>query len=438
MTIYKKQNKKIVEELFSIKNMAIEVLMPALSPTMEEGNIAKWLKKEGDVVKSGDVIAEIETDKATMEVEATDGGTLGKIVIGNGVKNVKVNTLIAVILEKGEDKSAIDAVIAKHLGGQGVVSKKEETKEEQKADAVANHAVIANSDGGRIVASPLAKRIAEEKNVNLANIAGTGPNGRIVKKDVENVNTSPVKANQSFVQFGRNTESSAFVPHSTMRRVIAKRLTESKQTVPHFYLSVEVSVKKLNKLRKDMNEMLDASGVGGKISVNDIIVKACGVALSRHPNVNASWSDDGMIVYNNVDISIAVGIPDGLITPIVKNVNLKGLAQISKEAKDLIKRARDGKLALDEFQGGGFTISNLGMYNISHFCAIINPPQSAILAVGGTKMVPYICKKSGELCEDEIMTITLSCDHRVVDGVLGAEFVNTIKDMLENPGLMVL
>lgn len=419
--------------------MAIEVLMPALSPTMEEGNIAKWLKKEGDLIKSGDVIAEIETDKATMEVEATDGGTLGKILIGDGTRGVKVNTLIAIILEKGEDKSAIDTLLAENSDDKKNEANPTKVEEKMVQNSVTQAVTTSqNNDGVRVIASPLAKRIAEEKGVNLAGINGTGPNGRIVKKDIENVNVSLSKSVQNVIQTGRDAESHVLVPHSNMRRVIAKRLTESKQTVPHFYLSVDVNVKKLNKLRKDMNEMLETSGVGGKISVNDIIIKACGTALARHPNVNASWSEDGMIIYNNVDISVAVGIPDGLITPIVKNVNLKGLTQISKEAKDLIKRARENKLALDEFQGGGFTVSNLGMYNISQFCAIVNPPQSAILAVGGTKTVPYICKKSGGLCENEIMTITLSCDHRVVDGVLGAEFLNTIKNMLENPGLMVL
>lgn len=407
--------------------MAIAVLMPALSPTMEEGNIAQWLKKEGDKINTGETIAEIETDKATMEVEATDPGILGKILIADGTRGVKVNTLIAVILEKGEDISAADAIIAKHSESKPVQKQKPEDKTIIQPTEHTKHQISTDN----IHASPLAKRIAEEKGVDLSTVQGTGPNGRIVRKDIEN--TQPV---QNTYKNGRNPLLHTIVPHSNIRYVIAKRLAESKQTVPHFYLSVDVSVSKLNKIRKQMNEYLEKQG--DKISINDIIIKSCATALESHSNVNASWSDSGMILYNNIDICVAVGIPDGLITPIIKNANLKGLREISKEAKDLIKRSRENKLSLDEFQGGSFTISNLGMYNISHFSAIINPPQSAILAVGSVKTVPYISKKTGLLKEDEIMTITLSCDHRVVDGVLGAEFLNTVKEMLENPSLMVL
>lgn len=410
--------------------MAIAVLMPALSPTMEEGNIAQWLKKEGDKIASGEIIAEIETDKATMEVEATDPGILGKILVKGGTKNVKVNTLIAVILEKGEDISAADPIIAKHSGSKTEQAPKAENKPQTEVPAsTAAVSATVSPNTATVHASPLAKRIAESKGVDLSTIQGSGPNGRIVRKDIESVQ-------QTTQQTGRNAVSHTLVPHSNMRYVIAKRLAESKQTVPHFYLSLDVDVSNLNKARKQMNEYLEKHGE--KISVNDIIIKACAAALEAHPNVNASWSNEGMMVYNNVDISVAVGIPDGLITPIIKNANMKGLREISKNAKNLIKRARENKLALEEFQGGNFTISNLGMYNISHFSAIINPPQSAILAVGSTKIVPCISKETGLLTESEIVTLTLSCDHRVVDGVLGAEFLNTVKNMLENPSLMVL
>ncbi len=422
--------------------MAIEILMPALSPTMEEGNLAKWLKKEGDKISSGDVIAEIETDKATMEVEATDSGIMGKILIAEGTNGVKVNSLIAVLLESGEDSSAIDSIIANFSSGKIAGSNNSsnanapvvEVQHEKSAEKTHE------KSGERVFASPLAKRIAENKGVDIAQIQGSGPNGRVVKKDVENFTpsqSSSQKSTKTPTQFaGRNGEESCTVPHSNMRKVIAKRLTESKQTVPHFYVAVEACVKNLNKSRGEINKHLEQ--FGEKVSVNDIIIKACANALKIHPNVNASWSENGMIIYNNVDVSIAVGIQDGLITPIVKNADTKSLRVISNEAKDLIKRARENKLSLEEFQGGGFSISNLGMYNVSHFNAIVNPPQSAIIAVGGVKSVARICKKTGQVYEEEIMTLTLSCDHRVVDGVLAAEFLNTIKSFIENPILLTM
>lgn len=399
--------------------------MPALSPTMKEGNLARWIKKEGDVLSSGDIIAEIETDKATMEIEATDSGTLGKILIAEGTNDVKVNTLIAIILEKGESADAINSIISKPSSPIINESTTKSTQEVQKITS--NTTSVLENNNARVFASPLAKRIAEEKNINLSNIAGSGPNSRVIKKDVEAYNPQITTETK---------EKSYVIPHSNMRRVIARRLLESKQTVPHFYVSIEASVSKLNEARKDMNTYLEK--FGEKISVNDIIIKACGNALRQHPNVNASWSEEGMIFYNSIDISVAVGIQDGLITPIIKNADTKSLRAISKEAKDLIKRAKENKLSLEEFQGGGFSISNLGMYNISQFGAIINPPQSAIIAIGGVKMLPKLCKKTNTIFEDEIINLTLSCDHRVIDGVLAAEFLNTVKLFIENPSILVL
>jgi pyruvate dehydrogenase E2 component (dihydrolipoamide acetyltransferase) len=315
--------------------MAIEVFMPALSPTMEEGNLAKWLKKEGDKVSSGDIIAEIETDKATMEVEATDDGILGKIVIPEGTNSVKVNTLIAVLLEEGEDKSAIDNIITKPSVGNNEAQKKE-VKQGHKSEEKTQNTPQQHSRE-RVFASPLAKRIAETKNVDITKIEGSGPNGRVVKQDVENASVVLQKVPQGTHIFGRNSEECYVIPHSNMRKVISKRLLESKQTVPHFYVAVEASVKNLNKARKQINEYLEK--FGEKVSLNDIIIKACANALQVHPNVNASWSENGMIIYNNVDISVAVGVQDGLITPIVQNADIKSLRTIANETKDLIKRA---------------------------------------------------------------------------------------------------
>ena len=417
--------------------MAIEILMPALSPTMEEGNLVKWLKKEGDKVSSGDVIAEIETDKATMEVEATDSGTIGKILIQEGTNSVKVNSLIAILLESGENLSVIDTIISKF--SQNSSTNNSNTKELIVEAEKEKKSENTKQSGERVFASPLAKRIAENKGVDISKVEGSGPNGRVIKKDVENFTPSQSSSQKSAktTQFsGRNGEESYTIPHSNMRKVIAKRLSESKQTVPHFYVALEASVENLNKARVEINKYLEQ--FGEKVSVNDIIIKSCANALKIHPSVNASWSENGMIVYNNVDISIAVGIQDGLITPIIKNADSKALRVISNEAKDLIKRARENKLSLEEFQGGGFSISNLGMYGVSHFNAIINPPQSAIIAIGGVKSIAKICKKSGEVYEEETMTITLSCDHRVIDGVLAAEFLNTVKAFIENPTLLTI
>lgn len=417
--------------------MAIPILMPALSPTMTEGNLAKWLKKEGDKIKAGDVIAEIETDKATMEVESADSGVLGKIVIPAKTEGVKVNQLIAVILEQGDDKKAVDSVISKHGNAP-------ETKTAYKAEPapaakppVAAHAQKTGASqitisGNRIIASPLAKRIAESKGMNLAGIKGSGPRGRIIKDDVVNAKGGSNFTFGAAAQVGRNSEESTLVPNSQMRKVIAKRLTESKTTVPHFYMSADCNIDQLLTLREQINQRANGAF---KISVNDFVIKACAVALRNHQKANASWTEEGIIVYNNVDVSVAVAIEDGLITPIIQNADQKTLSQISNEMKDLAARAKKNGLRPEEFQGGGFSISNLGMYGIKEFSAIINPPQSCILAVGASEK-RVVVKQDGTFAAANIMTITVSCDHRVVDGALGAELMQTIKLFLEQPAMM--
>lgn len=414
--------------------MAIPILMPALSPTMTEGNLAKWLKKEGDKIKAGDVIAEIETDKATMEVESADSGVLGKIVIPAKTEGVKVNQLIAVILESGDDKKSVDSIISKH----GTVA---ETKTEYKAEpevktpaaatpkAQASQIVIS---GSRVIASPLAKRIAESKGMNLAGIKGSGPRGRIIKDDVMNAKSGGNFTFGSAAQVGRNSQDSTLIPNSQMRKVIAKRLTESKTTVPHFYMTADCNIDQLLTLREQINQRANGAF---KISVNDFVIKACAVALRNHPKANASWTEEGILQYNNVDVSVAVAIEDGLITPIIQNADQKTLSQISNEMKDLAARAKKNALRPEEFQGGGFSISNLGMYGIKEFSAIINPPQSCILAVGASEK-RVVVKQDGTFAAANVMTITVSCDHRVVDGALGAELMQTIKLFLEQPAMM--
>lgn len=418
--------------------MAIEILMPALSPTMTEGNLAKWHKKEGDRVKPGEIIAEIETDKATMEVEAVDSGTLGKILIAAPTAGVKVNQLIAVLLEAGDDETAMDAVIKKHAGAAA--------KAEPEATIATSHIPIATSvapaaptEGGRIFASPLAKRIAAQKGLDLHTITGTGPGGRIVKSDVLAASPSSTTAgSSSAASFGRNPQHQSQKPLSMMRRTIAQRLSESKQTIPHFYLTVDCQVDNLLATREQIN--LSAPKVDGKplyrVSVNDFIIKACAAALARNPEANASWNGDSITYYNNVDISVAVAIPDGLITPIIQNADLKGLSLLSNEMVDLAKRARSSELKPHEYQGGSFTVSNLGMFGIKQFNAIVNPPQACIIAAGAVEKRPVV--KDDQLVIAQVMTITLSCDHRVIDGAVGAQLLADIKTMLENPAMMLV
>jgi pyruvate dehydrogenase E2 component (dihydrolipoamide acetyltransferase) len=416
--------------------MAIAILMPALSPTMTEGNLAKWLKKEGDKIKPGDVIAEIETDKATMEVEAADSGVLGKIVISANTSGVKVNQLIAVLQEAGEGKKEVEALIAKHQAPQAAPIKTEEKAQPANiASAIAQPTVASGQSSDRVFASPLAKRIAANEGINLTGIQGSGPHGRIVKADV--VNHKPNSAMPQF-SYGRNAQEYTMESLSQMRKVIAKRLVESKQTVPHFYLTVECQLDNLMALRDEINKNAPKNGDTPlyKISVNDFIIKAAAHALRAVPGANSSWSDDGIIRYNNIDISVAVAIDEGLITPIVRNADQKSLGQISNEVKELAKRARVNALKPEEFQGGSFSISNLGMYGIKEFKAIINPPQACILAVGAAEKRPVIRDDKIEIAT--LMTISLSCDHRVVDGTMGAELLNACKQFIQNPALMLV
>jgi pyruvate dehydrogenase E2 component (dihydrolipoamide acetyltransferase) len=416
--------------------MPIEVLMPALSPTMTEGNLAKWLKKEGDKISPGEVIAEIETDKATMEVEAVDEGVLGKIVIAAGTESVKVNEIIAIILEEGEDAGQLASYTAKKMD---VAAPSNENKEEEPKLAVVKTAAATPSPNeGRVIASPLAKRIAENENIDLSRISGTGPHGRIIKDDVLEAKTAkPNAASVSAKSFvaGRDAVEYNKVPNNNMRKVIAKRLCESKQTVPHFYLSIECEIDNLLKTRAEMNSTTSKENPEYKLSVNDFVIKAVAMALRKVPAANSSWTDEAILQYNNVDVSVAVAIDGGLITPIVKNADQKSLSVISNEMKDLAARARIGKLAPEEFQGGGFSISNLGMYGIKNFKAIINPPQSCILAIGTSSERAIV--RNGQVAVANIMDVSLSCDHRVVDGAVGAEFLNWFKKYIENPVLML-
>ena len=427
--------------------MATNILMPALSPTMTEGTLARWLKKEGDAVKAGDVIAEIETDKATMEVEAVDEGVLGKILVADGTAGVKVNDPIAVLVEKGEK------VPDKVPAPKAAAPQAEEPPKPEPAQAAAPKPVAppptanghAPADHGeRIFVSPLARRIAKQAGIDLAGLAGSGPNGRIVKADIETALAGgAAKAPAAQAPAVPKAPAPAItaphtaVPNSTMRKVIARRLSESKQTVPHFYLSMDIELDALLKLRAELNAKSPKEGAGAfKLSVNDLIIKAAAATLRRVPKVNASYTEEATIFYDDVDISVAVAIPDGLITPIIRKADQKGLGAISSEMKDLAARAKAGKLKPEEFQGGGFSISNLGMYGVSEFAAIINPPQAAILAVGAGEKRPVV--KDGALAIATMMTCTLAVDHRVVDGALGAEWLAAFRSVIEDPLSLML
>jgi pyruvate dehydrogenase E2 component (dihydrolipoamide acetyltransferase) len=427
--------------------MSINILMPALSPTMTEGKLAKWHVKVGDAVKSGQVVCEIETDKATMEVEAVDEGKVGQIVVPEGTEGVAVNAVIAVLLEEGEKAGAAPAAAP--------APAKPEAKPQPKSAAPAPAAApppsttpksapapqpAATSGGQRIFASPLAKRIAAEKGIDLADIKGSGPNGRIVKADVEGAKpgaaaaTAPAGALRAPVaQPIFTAPGDKRIPHTAIRKVIARRMLESKQTVPHFYLTMEMEIDALLAARAAINVVAEKKGA--KVSVNDMVIKACAKALRDHPECNASWSEDEMIQYGSVDISVAVATDRGLITPIVRNADMKGAAQISVEMKDLAARAKLGKLKLEEFQGGGFTISNLGMFGITHFSAIINPPQAMILAVGAGE--ERVVARKGQAVVRNMMNLTLAVDHRVVDGAMGAQFMQTLKAYIEQPAAML-
>jgi pyruvate dehydrogenase E2 component (dihydrolipoamide acetyltransferase) len=435
--------------------------MPALSPTMTEGKIAQWLKKEGDAVKSGDLLAEIETDKATMEVEATDEGTLGKILADAGAENIAVNAPIAVIVEEGEESSALDEAV-KAAEAEAKSAPKPEAKAQEPAEVQAPAAPAkveapakaeapkpaakpapkpaapapARAPGGRVIASPLARRMAKTEGIDLARLQGSGPHGRIVKADVEAaIATGGATATGGiFAGFGQSfPEAAARVePHSSMRRVIAQRLTESKQTVPHFYASVDCDIDALLALRKEINETDEALNV----SVNDFIIRAAALALGLVPAANASWSDDGTKLYNAADVSVAVSTDGGLITPIVRSAEKKGIAAISAEVRDLAGRAREGKLKPEEFQGGTFTISNMGMMGVRDFAAVINPPQACILAIGAGE--ERVVVRDGEIATATLMTVTISCDHRAVDGAVGAEWLAAFKELIEHPVRLIL
>jgi pyruvate dehydrogenase E2 component (dihydrolipoamide acetyltransferase) len=426
--------------------MTISILMPALSPTMTEGKLAKWHVKEGDVVKAGQVLCEIETDKATMEVEAVDEGTIGKLLIAEGTENVAVNTPIAILLEEGESASAIKDTAAAPVAKPAPKAEAPKAQAKPAAPPVppaakpaapAPAAAAKANDGGRIFASPLAKRMAEQAGLDLSRIKGSGPNGRIVKDDVDaaakggQAKAAPASQRPAAAQIARSREDT-LVPHTSIRKVIAKRMTESKQNIPHFYLTVDCRIDALLEARRQLNGKSEKI----RVSVNDLIIKAAGVALRDYPDVNASWSDEGLVMHGGIDVSVAVATERGLITPIVKDADMKGLAQISAEMRDLAKRAREGKLRLEEFQGGSMTVSNLGMYGIKEFAAIINPPQSCILAVGTGEERVIVVK--GEMVVANMMSVTLAVDHRVVDGARGAEWLRSFKDYVERPATMLL
>ena len=414
--------------------MPIDILMPALSPTMTEGTLARWLKKEGESVQSGDVLAEIETDKATMEIEAIDEGVLAKILMADGTEGVAVNSVIGVILEDGEELSETPQTTA--VKPERVVPKEEACQEATPATPPVQQSPAPPSakpstqpaTQGRILASPLAKRIAAQKGLNLQDISGSGPHGRIILRDVENA--QPVAAPVVAPQTASNTASSfTRVPLSSMRKVIAQRLTESKQTIPHFYLSADCQIDKLLALRAEMNAGAEKSD---KISVNDLIIKASATALMRQPKANACFDVDAVQYFDHADIAVAVSIPDGLITPVIRGADQLSLSAISSITKDLASRAREGKLAPEEYQGGSFTISNLGMFGVDQFQAVINPPHACILAVGRGRKTPIV-QEDGTLGVGTMMNITLSVDHRAVDGALGALLLEELKTLLENP-----
>jgi len=432
--------------------MPIEILMPALSPTMTEGNVTKWLKREGEEVHSGDVLAEIETDKATMEFEAVDDGRLGKILVPDGAQGIKVNQPIALLLGEGEDASALEKLDVS--APQTVTAPPEQPPAKARSAPEAPPAPARGN--GRIFASPLARRMAQQAGLDLAAITGSGPQGRVVKADIEAALSAdrgapaitrpvvqpqpaplaapaaaPALSKERVLALAGNPPYTER-PLTAMRRVIARRLTESKQTVPHFYLTVDCEIDELLKFRAELNGKSDAY----RISVNDFVIRAAALALRQVPAANASWSDEAILLWDTVDIAVAVALEDGLITPIVKSADRKGLATIANETKDLAARARAGKLKLEEFQGGTFSISNLGMFGVRDFAAVINPPQGGILAVGAGEQRPVV--KNGALAIATVMSCTLSCDHRAVDGAVGAQFLAAFKKLVEDPLTMLL
>ena len=433
--------------------MPIPILMPALSPTMTEGNLVKWFKQAGDAVAAGDVLAEIETDKATMEVEAVDEGTLGKILVEEGTEDVAVNTPIAVILEDGESDADLSAFQAGTPSGNGQAAAPPEpaisaTPAVQATPAVPATPTTEGDDAQRLFASPLAKRLAKQAGIDLHAVTGTGPHGRIVRADIEAFETGGLPAaapaavpTQAAVPAPAVPAAAAvpgepefeLVPHTSMRKVIARRLTESKQTVPHFYLTIDCQIDKMLEVRKELNGRADGAF---KLSVNDFVIRAAALALGKVPAANASWSDEGTKRYKTADIAVAVAIDGGLITPIIRNAGGKGLQTISDEMKALAAKARDGKLMPEDYTGGSMSVSNLGMFGVREFAAVINPPQGCILAVGAGEQRPVV--KDGALAIATVMTCTLSVDHRAVDGAVGAEYLAAFKKLTEDPLTMLL
>jgi pyruvate dehydrogenase E2 component (dihydrolipoamide acetyltransferase) len=454
--------------------MPINILMPALSPTMEKGNLARWLKKEGDAVKTGDVIAEIETDKATMEYEAVDDGTLAKIVVPEGTQDVAVNQLIAVMAQEGEDVKAAAAA-----AGKGVASAAPPVPAAAPAPQAATSAVQAKAPaapppppapvavpkaapatnghaGGRVFSSPLARRLAKDSGIDIGRIQGTGPHGRVIARDVATAKaggglkvpaapgagTTPMIAPSMSDQQIRalyDDGSYEVVPHDGMRRTIAQRLTASVQTIPHFYLTVDCDIGRLLEAREEINALAPKGADGKpayKLSVNDFVIKALALALQRVPDANVSWTEGGMLKHKHSDIGVAVAMPNGLITPIVRTAETKSLAAISNEMRDFAIRARDRKLKPHEYQGGTSAVSNLGMYGIKDFTAVINPPHATILAVGTGEERAVV--RDGKIVAAHIMSVTMSCDHRAVDGALGAILIGAFKSLIENPVMMLV
>lgn len=440
--------------------MATNILMPALSPTMEEGKLAKWLVKEGDTVKSGTILAEIETDKATMEFEAVDEGKIGKILVAEGTEGVKVNAPIAVLLEEGEKADATVDISAAMKDIKAAVKAEAPAAAAPKAEApkaaAAPAAPAAKADGARIFASPLAKRIASQKGIDLSALSGTGPRGRIVKSDVDNAKPGAVKpaAGAAAAAGGAGIPGVAPLPdarllypagsyeetpHDSMRKAIAKRLTSAKTLIPHYYLTVDCNLNALMAVREKMN----AAAPKGKdkvpaykLSVNDFIMKASAMALMKHPDVNASWTDTAILRHKDADVGVAVALDFGLITPIIFKAQTKGLVEISNEVKTLAALAKEKKLKPNQYEGGGFSVSNLGMYGIKNFTSIINPPQSCIIAVGAGEDRAIVV--NGKIEVATVMTVTMSADHRVVDGGTGAKFLATLKQFIEEPASMLL
>ncbi len=436
--------------------MATNILMPALSPTMEEGKLAKWLVKEGDTVKSGTILAEIETDKATMEFEAVDEGKIGKILVAEGTEGVKVNAPIAILLDEGEKADAVPAAAAAPKADIPAAMKDIAAAVKAEAAPATAAAPAAKASATRVFASPLAKRVAAAKGIDIGALAGTGPRGRIVKSDVENAKPGAAKpaAGAAPAAVGGGIPGAAplpdarllypagsyeEIPHDNMRKAIAKRLTSAKTLIPHYYLTVDCNLNALMAVREKMN----AAAPKGKdkipaykLSVNDFIMKASAMALMKHPDVNASWTDTAILKHKDADVGVAVALDFGLITPIIFKAQTKGLVEISNEVKELAGLAKAKKLKPSQYEGGGFSVSNLGMYGIKNFTSIINPPQSCIIAVGAGEERPVVVNGKIEIAT--VMTVTMSADHRVVDGGTGAKFLATLKQFLEEPASMLL